>query len=94
MKTATYRLTDGSKLTVEYDENAPCIECGLPVIEASMGGTVLCPWCDCGVNRDGTPRAWDFRKWRQRMIAAQSGVPGAAGGLGMVGGTPAEEAPE
>lgn len=48
MKTATYRLRDGSDLRVEYDENAPCINCGEPVVEASMGGTALCPWCDCG----------------------------------------------
>ena len=38
MKTATYRK-DGSDFTVEYDEAAPCIVCGEPVVEASMGGT-------------------------------------------------------
>jgi len=48
MKTATYRKLDGSKFTVEYDENAPCLICGEPVKEASMGGTVICPWCDMG----------------------------------------------
>jgi hypothetical protein len=48
MKTATYRLLDGTDRKIEYDENAPCMVCGEPVIEASMGGTSLCPWCDCG----------------------------------------------
>jgi len=54
MKTATYTGMDGKKIKVEYDEKAPCIWCGLPVESASMGGTNLCPWCDCGVYRDGT----------------------------------------
>jgi len=33
---------------MDFDEKAPCIMCGEPVIEPSMGGTTLCPWCDCG----------------------------------------------
>lgn len=48
MKTAVYRLGDGRELVVEYDESAPCVVCGEPVVEASMGGTSLCPWCDMG----------------------------------------------
>lgn len=48
MKTATYKKLDGGEFTVEYDENAPCIICGEPVIEASVGGTAICPWCDMG----------------------------------------------
>ena len=48
MKTATYTLLGGEHVTVEYDELAPCRICGEPVIEASMGGTDVCPWCDCG----------------------------------------------
>ena len=44
----------GENITVQYDENAPCKICGLPVVHASMGGTDVCPWCDCGVYRDGT----------------------------------------
>ena len=52
-KTATYRLVDGSDIHVTYDPEAPCIACGLPVFEASVGGTMLCPWCDMGVTRDG-----------------------------------------
>lgn len=48
MKLATYHKVGGGKFTVEYDENAPRIVCGEPVIEASVGGTVICPWCDMG----------------------------------------------
>ena len=48
MKTAKYKMTDGAIKEVEYDENAPCIICGEPVIEASMGGTAICSWCDVG----------------------------------------------
>jgi len=54
MKTITYEIIDGTKTTVEYDENAPCIICDLPVVEASTSGTVICPWCDSGIYRDGT----------------------------------------
>lgn len=54
MKKATYTNLDGKKFTIEYDENAPCWLCGKPVIEASTAGTVICPWCDTGHNRDGT----------------------------------------
>lgn len=61
MKTATYTLLDGSKGTIEYDEKAPCIHCGLPVVEASVGGTVVCPWCDMGINRTGD-HIWKYRK--------------------------------
>ena len=53
MKTATYTSTDGSNFTVLYDENTPCIVCDLPIITASMGGTVICPWCDMGIYRNG-----------------------------------------
>ncbi len=51
MKTVTYNLIGGGKKTIEYDETAPCIVCGEPVGEASMGGTVVCPACDCGLCR-------------------------------------------
>lgn len=52
MRTATYR-TDTGDLTIEYDPEAPCIGCGLPVVEASVGGTAVCPWCDMGIDRSG-----------------------------------------
>ena len=51
MKTATYTSLDGATFTVEYDPEAPCISCGEPVVAASMGGTAVCPWCDCGTCR-------------------------------------------
>ena len=54
MKTATYKNIFNEDIEVGYDENAPCRVCGLPVVHASMGGTDLCPWCDCGRYRDGT----------------------------------------
>jgi hypothetical protein len=53
MKKAKYTLIDGRILEVEYDETNPCRICGLPVMEASMGGIDVCPWCDCGNYRDG-----------------------------------------
>ena len=69
MKTATY--TSGDKpLVVEYDETAPCRICGLPVEEASMGGTDVCPWCDCGNNRDGTK--WTWQQYNQYVQKARS----------------------
>ena len=53
MREATYTLIDGTRKTFRYDPLAPCVGCGLPVVEASMGGTVLCPWCDSGYDRQG-----------------------------------------
>jgi hypothetical protein len=53
-KTAHYRHRDGTRFAVEYDPTTPCMLCGLPVFEASMAGTAICPWCDCGQNRDGS----------------------------------------
>jgi hypothetical protein len=55
MKKAVYHLVSGKILEVEYDENAPCKCCGLPVENASMSGTDVCPTCDIGIYRDGTP---------------------------------------
>lgn len=54
MKTATYNIGNGGFVAIEYDENAPCRICGDPVREASMGGTDVCPACDCGLNKDGS----------------------------------------
>ena len=55
-KSATYRLFDGGSVIVSYDPDAPCASCGLPVLSASVGGTAICPWCDMGKNRDGSPK--------------------------------------
>ena len=59
MASAKYQLMDGSVREVEYDPQAPCWACGLPVVAASMGGTVLCPWCDCGEDREGQKLSWE-----------------------------------
>lgn len=48
MKKAVYNLAGGGEITTEYDENAPCRICNLPVIEASTSGTDVCSWCDVG----------------------------------------------
>jgi len=50
---AVYALAGRGTTEVEYDDQAPCHVCGLPVLEASVGGTALCPWCDSGMFRDG-----------------------------------------
>ncbi len=55
VKKAKYRLIGGEEIEVEYDPDSPCIYCGAPVLEASMGGTAVCPWCDCGVLRPDWP---------------------------------------
>jgi len=43
-----YRKFPDDKIEIEYDDEAPCKICGEPVTGSSMGGTVICPWCDCG----------------------------------------------
>ncbi len=78
MKTATYNLVGGGTKTIEYDDTAPCICCGEPVVEASMGGTVLCPWCDmgkcryCGIQmpamyKEELDGGRSIRHWREHM---------------------------
>jgi hypothetical protein len=57
LKKVTYQGLDGP-IEVEYDSEAPCRVCGLPVKEASVGGTDVCPWCDAGFHRDG--RRWSY----------------------------------
>lgn len=50
MRTVTYYKDVYMKesFTVGYDEEASCMICNEPVISASVGGTVICPSCDCG----------------------------------------------
>lgn len=77
MKTATYRGQDGKDFTIEYDETGPCAICQEPVVEASMGGTVICPWCDCGncrycgvqsmLFKEEIDGGRSLRKWREHM---------------------------
>ena len=66
MKKATYTL-DGLKRTIEYNENAPCILCGKPVIEVSMAGPTICPWCD-----SGCPRPKEVRKDAGRRLSGNN----------------------
>ena len=78
MKSAEYPLVGGGLLLISYDENAPCRVCGEPVGEASMGGTSLCPACDCGVCRycgvrsallpDDIDGGRSLREWREHML--------------------------
>ena len=77
MKSAEYRLVGGGLLLISYDEDAPCRVCGEPVGEASMGGTDVCPACDCGVCRYCGVRSAlvreeldggrSLRQWREHM---------------------------
>lgn len=58
MKKVIYDTLQHGRVEVEYDEEAPCRVCGFSVMEASVmeasvGGTDVCPWCDCGFARDG-----------------------------------------
>ena len=54
-KIADYTPLGGSK--IEYDPNYPCIFCKEPVNFASMGGTVICGACDCGISKK-TGKRW------------------------------------
>jgi transcription elongation factor Elf1 len=78
MKTTTYRTTNGEQVSVEYDETAPCLRCGEPVVSASMGGTDICGWCDmghcryCGVScgmlfKESIDGGASLRRWREHM---------------------------
>lgn len=63
-KTPGYKL-NGQRLRIEYDSEQPCIVCGLPVEEASVGGTMICPMCDMGMHRDGA-KGDHQRPWKVR----------------------------
>ena len=68
-KIATYTGSDGKKFIIEYDSEDPCRICQLPIGEASVGGTNICPYCDMGMHRDG--RKWTY----QEMRLLFSGIP-------------------
>lgn len=69
MKSAHYN-TSGPKgaghLLVVYDETALCLLCELPVISASVGGTAICGWCDCGKPRQEGATAFRQNFYRRR----------------------------
>lgn len=48
-----------------FDPDFPCAYCEQPVVELSIGGSAVCPWCDTGSNRDGTP--WDYDTMKARF---------------------------
>jgi hypothetical protein len=70
MKTAKYKLLGGKEIEIEYDEMAPCIICGYPVIAASMAGTDVCPWCDSGYTR---PETGEVRQKTFREVMQENG---------------------
>lgn len=41
-----------------FDAGRPCRICGLPVVELSYGSPDVCPWCDCGIFRNGDRWTW------------------------------------
>lgn len=44
---------DKKRIRFLFDETAPCCVCGNPILDVSMGGTSICPHCDCGYDRQG-----------------------------------------
>lgn len=48
------------EVEIEYDERGSCRVCGLSVVSASVGGTDVCPWCDCGKYRDGSSQMFEY----------------------------------
>lgn len=51
-------------IEIDLDSPPPCLFCNEPVHSPSMDGPLVCAWCDCGNNRDGTP--WTLQQNRQR----------------------------
>lgn len=52
-------------MATEFDPNALCVICGEPVQSLSYGGPKVCPWCDCGYNRNGT--RWSYADFVRLM---------------------------
>lgn len=46
-----------------FDPTFSCIFCDEPVGSLSLGGSAICPYCDCGHHRDG-------RQWTAEESAA------------------------
>lgn len=72
LRTARYTNFEGEEFQVVYDADAPCASCGLPVVSASVGGTAICPWCDCGNKRDGTK--YSFREIMEISARHRRGI--------------------
>jgi len=54
---------------VDYDGDPPCLFCNEPVTSPSTDGPLICGWCDCGGNRDGTNWTSEQReeRWANRI---------------------------
>ncbi len=62
---------------VGFNPETPCIFCEQPVERLSAGGPLVCPPCDCGRNKDGTPwsipqAALRYANARRRMAETKS----------------------
>jgi hypothetical protein len=55
-------------LEIDLEEPPPCLFCGKPVHHPSMDGPLVCAWCDCGTNHDGThwTPAQNRERWKHR----------------------------
>jgi hypothetical protein len=51
----SYMIGTFNPIHVRIKGIPPCLWCGEPVTDPSMDGPLVCPWCDMGKNRDGTP---------------------------------------
>ena len=69
MKTLKYLKEDSTYGEIEYDENAPCVGCGKPVLNASCGGIDICPACDGGEIWNGSIYVRDIRKNNKKLEA-------------------------
>lgn len=72
MTTKRYRIDQGLLLPpilVDLESPPPCLFCGEPVMRPSSDGPLVCGWCDCGVNRDGThwTPAQFHERWEHRL---------------------------
>ena len=59
-------------LKIELDPPPPCLFCEEPVHRPSMDGPLVCAWCDCGSNRDGT--RWTAEQSRDRHAHASAKI--------------------
>jgi hypothetical protein len=46
-------------LEIEIEGAPPCLFCGETVDRPSTDGPLVCAWCDCGRNRDGSKWSLD-----------------------------------
>jgi hypothetical protein len=60
-------------IEIDLDPPPPCLFCGKPVERPSMDGPLVCAWCDCGSNRDGsywtTAQSYERHAHRSAKVA-------------------------